>query len=133
MIKAFLSRKYNPTQTTGHLIIFEDDNKIFECKTLEPQNNNNEKSNSCIPTNDYTVKRHISPKFGECFEVQNVVNRSNILIHIGNYRKNTTGCILVGSALYDLNSDGILDISNSSDTFKKLLKLLPDEFILTIR
>ena len=64
--------------------------------TLEDKWRDNERMVSCIPTGHYKVKRHISPKFGECFKVIEVPERSEILIHAGNTHKDTHGCILLG-------------------------------------
>lgn len=65
--------------------------------TLELKWNGNKKRTSCIPTGQYKMVRHISPKFGECFMVENVEGRSHILFHVGNCTADTVGCILVGS------------------------------------
>ena len=64
--------------------------------TLEDKWRDNERMVSCIPTGAYKVMRHISPKFGECFKVIDVPDRSEILIHAGNTHKDTHGCILLG-------------------------------------
>lgn len=64
--------------------------------TLEDKWRDNERMVSCIPTGHYKVKRHSSPKFGECFKVLDVPDRSEILIHAGNTHKDTHGCILLG-------------------------------------
>lgn len=64
--------------------------------TLEDKWRDNERMVSCIPVGKYKVKRHISPRFGECFKVLDVPGRSEILIHAGNTHKDTHGCILLG-------------------------------------
>lgn len=64
--------------------------------TLEDKWRDNERMVSCIPKGKYVIKRHTSPKFGECFKVQNVPDRSEILIHAGNTHIDTHGCILLG-------------------------------------
>lgn len=64
--------------------------------TLEDVWRNNEKMVSCIPKGTYKIRRHQSPKFGECFIVLDVPNRSQILIHAGNTHLDTHGCILLG-------------------------------------
>lgn len=69
------------------------------CVTLEDPWNENQENISCIPVGEYTCKRHNSPRFGETFEVANVVNRSAILFHKGNTEADTKGCILVGSGV----------------------------------
>ncbi len=78
--------------TFGVLCI--DDRPMFV--TLEDKWRDNERMVSCIPKGRYVIKRHKSPKFGECFKVQNVPDRSEILIHAGNTHIDTHGCILLG-------------------------------------
>jgi len=64
--------------------------------TLEDRWFDNEKEISCIPVGKYKIKRHNSPKFGEVFQVCEVPGRSHILIHAGNTKEDTHGCILLG-------------------------------------
>lgn len=64
--------------------------------TLERPWTNNMTDLSCIPEGIYTCKRVHSPKFGETFEVMDVPNRTNVLLHKGNTLDDTHGCILVG-------------------------------------
>ena len=64
--------------------------------TLEDKWLDNEKQISCIPTGKYKIKIHNSPKFGRVFQVCDVPDRSQILIHAGNTREDTQGCILLG-------------------------------------
>lgn len=78
--------------TFGVLLI--DDAPQFV--TAEDLWRDNERQVSCIPTGKYVIRRHTSPKFGLCYVVDNVSDRSNILIHAGNTHKDTHGCILLG-------------------------------------
>lgn len=64
--------------------------------TLEDKWRDNERNVSCIPKGSYIVALHKSPKFGKCYQVVNVPNRSDILIHAGNTHVDTQGCILLG-------------------------------------
>lgn len=72
--------------------------------TLELPDYNNKPRVSCIPTGVYQCKIVNSPKFGAVYGVQDVPNRSAILIHAGNYggdvskgfKTNIQGCILLG-------------------------------------
>lgn len=90
--------------------------------TLELPNINNQRFVSCIPEGEYILKKHISPKFGKCFKVfdnngiDEVCDRSNILVHSGNVVNDTLGCILVG---LDKRKDCVLDS-------RKALRLLMD-------
>ena len=47
-------------------------------------------------------------------------------------RADILGCILVGLASKDINGDGYKDVTSSVKDMKKLLKVVPQEFTLTI-
>jgi len=72
--------------------------------TLELPWKENQSNISCIPSGDYMVKPRVSPKFGETYHVQEVEDRSYILIHQGNFagdkekdlKTHVQGCILLG-------------------------------------
>lgn len=132
-MKAFLSRNLGKHQTTGQFVLIDGDELIFQCKTLEPQYNDNEENNSCIYAGDYIVIPHVSNKYGKCLKITDVFGRSEILIHWGNFRKNTLGCILVGEEFKDIDGDGLKDITNSKNTFNELMELITDDIDLFIR
>ena len=134
-MKLELLRTYdNGVQTEGVLYVINDIGTIiFKCYTLELPYKDNKKRISCIEQGTYQVIKHNSPKFGKCFWLQNVENRSEILIHRGNYHFDVFGCILVGDGLVDLNKDGNLDVTNSVKVMNKLLELLPNKFEMEIR
>jgi len=118
-MRAVLVRCFeNGVQTTGHWLVFHGNNLVFSCATLEPPNNFNIARESRIPSGIYTVKKHISPKFGPCLWVLNVLHRSEILVHYGNFVRDTLGCILVGLRSVDINSDQEIDITSSRTTLK---------------
>lgn len=120
-------------QTLGTMLVVSDyESILFSCKTLELKWNENKRQLSCIPKGKYRVTKWNSPKFGTCFKVHDVEGRTNILIHAGNYKKQTLGCILVGERFKDLDGDRITDITNSKRTLEELLKLLPMEVELYI-
>jgi len=54
----------------------------------------NHRDVSCIPPGLYTFQKRVSKKRGNHFIILNVLNRSEILVHSGNYMKDTQGCIL---------------------------------------
>ena len=64
--------------------------------TLEDRWFDNEKQISCIPAGKYKIRLHDSPKFGKVYQVCDVPERSHILIHAGNTKEDTHGCILLG-------------------------------------
>jgi len=131
-MKAVLSREYTPIQTLGRLVLFDGNKVRLQILTLELPDNGNQKNVSCIPEGKYEVHRIYSPKFGMCFHVQDVPGRSEILIHKGNYNKDTHGCILVGMGHEDINGDGVLDVIESTHALTKLLNIAPDVFELHV-
>jgi len=130
---ATLKRKESDDkQTLGELSISEKGVTVLDCKTLELPWKNNQRNVSCIPVGTYQVLKRTSEKYGKHFHLQNVPDRSMILIHSGNYYTQTQGCILVGSGYEDINQDGITDVKESRLTLQKLYATMPDQFDLTI-
>lgn len=120
-------------QTLGQLFVLNSKDEIqYTCRTLELSWKNNKPKVSCIPSGTYNVIKHNSPKFGNCFWVQDVTNRSEILIHPGNYHKQILGCILVGDDYKDINKDYKLDVTNSKKVMAKLYATMPSKFKLKI-
>lgn len=121
------------TQTLGELTVYEDRVKpIFYCKTVELEVDCNAVRDDAIPFGTYKVKKRKSAKYGWHFHIQDVPNRSLILIHNANYSYQLLGCIAVGKKHIDINNDGLKDVTSSKATMKKLLELLPNEFTLKI-
>lgn len=81
---------------------------------------------SCIPLGQYTTRIKWSNKLGRVFEVQEVPNRTNILVHIGNTTKDTYGCILPG------RYRDYSQVRQSGLALGDILQELPDEFELDI-
>ncbi len=109
--------------TFGQLIDAEQ-NEI--CKTLELGWHDNLPDKSCIPAGTYKMAPRFSPKHGlEVWTLQNVPGRSDIEIHVGNFSRDTLGCILLGSAYEDFGkADG--DITGSKDAFARFMYLMRD-------
>ena len=135
-MKAYLFRILelsNDLQTVGKFILFNDESSLsFECYTLEPPDKDNQKNISSIPRGKYLVDLQDSPKYGaETFTINDVPDRTNILIHEGNFKTDTKGCVVVGEELADINKDGLIDVTNSIKTLNKL-KAKTDRFELQI-
>lgn len=120
----------NGWQTVGKL---EASN--FKCYTLERPWILNKKNVSCIPKGTYQCRYSFSPKFLKyTYEVLNVLSRSAIRIHSGNYFFDIEGCILLGDSYKDINNDGKVDILNSRNTMGKFEELMEKkEFTLIIK
>ncbi len=98
------------------------------CITLELPWLNNHPQTSCIPPGKYHCVAHNSADHPNTWEITNVPGRSEILLHEGNFLKNTLGCILVGDK-FSGSGPVILD---SDNTLNNLRKILPPEFDLNI-
>lgn len=133
-MNAVLTRQPSDTkQTLGKLQLFDATGKmVYECKTLELADRNNERQKSCIPTGTYKITLRNSLKYGRHFMVNNVPGRDTILIHYGNYNSDILGCILVGATYADINGDGFPDVTSSKATLAKLLATAPEGFTLKI-
>ena len=133
-MKAYLNRvNESDKQTLGYLTLYDGLEKVFECVTLELPWVANMKNVSCIPKGVYKVVPRCSPKYKNHFILEDVPNRSTILIHQGNFYTNTEGCILVGSRFGQINNDSLLDITASRRTLSKLLAVTEERgFELTI-
>jgi hypothetical protein len=129
-------RTYRPTSTTGEGKVFdENNNEVFDFKTLELPWKNNERKVSCIPEGEYMVHKlypNAKRKY-QYFHVQDVPSRDSILFHPGNYTRQILGCILPGENHVDLDNDNIIDITNTTATLKMLTAIMPDKFKLTIK
>lgn len=109
---------------------------------LEPPDLINARGKSSIPAQQYICQRHQSPRFGETFIVKDVPGRDLILFHWGNWKRNTEGCILLGSMILKLkNTAGGTasyrdkGVGNSGKTFKEFMQYMKpyNRFHLTIR
>lgn len=85
----------------GVLELFDYDGELlFECYTLERLKEGLESNkNLRIPPDKYNTLWHKSPRFKRFLlnlYSEKVPVTRRILIHVGNYLKNTNGCILVG-------------------------------------
>ena len=140
-MRATLCREYFDKQTQGTLTVYDGDEEVFQCKTLELPDLNNQRGISCIPEGVYDTIPRTSQKYSDHLHITNVPDRSFILIHWGNYagsknprtgQPDIRGCVLVGKDLVDIDGDGIKDITSSKATFKELMKVAPEGFELTV-
>jgi hypothetical protein len=119
-------------QTLGHWILYDDEKVIMNVKALELPDRDNKVRISRIRAGVYCCEKRWSKKYGWHYHVTDVEGRTWILIHVGNYKTDTTGCILLGSDFVDINGDGHLDITNSGNTMAQLNSLAPKTFTLVI-
>jgi len=96
-----------------------------EVFTLEDAWRNNQRRISCIPAGTYKVTPHgwekNTPfKYKRTWRLLDVPNRSAILIHAGNFHKDTEGCVLVGMGLSI--AGGVSMLKNSREAIELFRK-----------
>lgn len=119
-MKLRLFRKiFTKKSAIGELSI---DGKYF-CWTLEdmvrPEGSDKVWGETAIPYGNYQVKLTYSPKFKRITpEILNVPNFKYIRFHIGNFPRNTEGCVLVGEKI------GFNKVLRSRKAFENLMAKL---------
>ena len=109
----------NDKYTIGKLYL----NDTYLCDTLEPPQYVN---HPCIEKGTYRIGYQYSNKFGRNMPfLLNVNGRVGIMIHYGNYPKDTQGCILLGRNL----AKG--SVSNSKQTFQNVNSIIQSVVNLT--
>ncbi|MGR5150171.1 DUF5675 family protein [Photobacterium alginatilyticum] len=78
-----------------------------------------EGSDKRIKSGTYTVMPYSSPKYPNVYELQNVPGRSYILIHSGNYHKDTLGCLMPGKT-WGCVSEKHYYVGNSKAALKEI-------------
>lgn len=119
---------FTNTSTIGKLFI----DGVFECYTLEDTDRHLENRPeaklphiTAIPRGTYTLEYRYSPHFKAYTpHLLDVPGYEYVLIHWGNYAKDTDGCILVGQ------TKGIDFIGHSRDEFAVLMRKLSPAFAL---
>lgn len=136
MIDVYLKRFLDDgKQTLGSLSFVPDGiTELFVCKSLELPWKDNLNNVSCVPKGKYecqwTRSNRLSTAVGHnvfAYEVLSVPNRTGIRIHSANYFFQLLGCVALGDAHKDINSDGELDIIHSGATVEKFAMLLNKE------
>lgn len=145
---ALLSRRYDTKETFGGFFVIDEDRLLAHVKMLELPYLENRPQISCIPPGEYDCERIHHRKYGVCFWIKDVPDRSGIIIHIGNFaaeRKrleralmstkkiDTLGCPMPGLYFDDINGDGVLDVVASTKAMDILRGILPTKFKILIR
>jgi len=96
--------------------IYVDGHKIGH--TLEPPWRQNKTNESCIPPGEYKAfirEKKTSRWDYDVIQLEEVFKRAAVQIHVGNYPRNTKGCILVGKG------KGENAVWNSRDAFNEIM------------
>lgn len=115
-MKLLLLRSYHEKGTNGELFV---NDKLF-CYTIELPWKNNRKNVSCITPGTYDLVKRNSENHGDHLLLENVPNRSLILIHTANNAlEELRGCI---APVTVLTGQGCGDSSRAA--FRPLIKMV---------
>ena len=114
--KIVIERKYKGSDCTSGYVAINGKAKMY---ALEKPWQNNATDMSSIPQGTYKASLRYDHTDQWRIELQDVPNRPNIQIHIGNTTQDTKGCILVGMGLAN---GQMCQLSNSADAYKALKK-----------
>ena len=107
--------------------------------TLERPWLGNERSVSCIPEGVYTMGLRTSPvvqrtsrgSHPQGWEIEDVPGRTFIMIHPGNYVRNSEGCVLIGKGFSWSGPEGPM-VTHSQDSFVVFMDLMESRESWTI-
>lgn len=127
----------NDKQTIGTLMVKENDKVLGMWPTVELPWNDNKHNISCIPTGVYQCSLYHSSHLGETLHIENVPERTGILIHIANAVQELRGCVGIGKFVKYINSDNYIDVASSKLAMRELLNIIKldkfDHIRLTIK
>lgn len=135
-IKLILSRKYQSNETLGTYLVMDGTDILFQCHCLELPQLGNQHDVSCIPEGIYNVIKYSYVGHPNVFYIQDVPDRTGIMIHIGNFATgthvDTHGCQLPGMDFVDIDGNGTLDVVRPDVAMLSLNQFLPNKFKLYI-
>ena len=121
-MNAYLFRRQVTGAVRGVLVL--ETGQTFH--TLELPWQNNRSNVSCIESGEYTAQylpRSNSGKYRKVYHVQDVPDRTGILIHNGNTPNHTRGCVLLGMRPGVLgNQQAVLSSKTAMAKLNKILK-----------
>ena len=131
MIQLTVNRIFsNENKTLSECFITELKNghpeKLAEFKGIELPWKQNQRRISCIPAEKYkaiAVRRSSNGSYA--LWVQDVPNRSEIMVHSANFARQLLGCLAPGKEFMDIDIDGVIDVTNSRAVMKEIEKIIP--------
>lgn len=99
--------------------------------TLERPWHDNKTDISCIPPGRYKIVPYSSEKYPDCYEITGVLGRTKILIHPGNFIKDTRGCILPGLGLHYQSKPMVTYSKKAMDLLRNYLGQAPVDLDIT--
>lgn len=133
MIVELIRRPTTAEGTFGQFIGFDFDFHSIEKPWVDLDGNGHgDPQKSCITAGKYRCEWRLSPKYGWCYEVTNVPERSHILIHACNWEHQLLGCIGIGKGRGVLNGKpAIMQSKQAIKEFHAAMREQPFELHIT--
>ncbi len=119
--------------------VFQNENKtLSECAIMQGRSilttfvgielpwQGNQPNVSCVPPGMYrafAVKRASNGRYA--IWLQDVKNRSQVMIHTANFVRQLRGCLAPGREWKDIDNDGILDVIRSAEVMREIEQHIP--------
>ncbi|SON52944.1 DUF5675 family protein [Vibrio tapetis] len=130
-VKLNLNRTKQMGETTLGKLTIEGVSKSWF--VLEPAGPDSitENSDKRIKAGSYRLLPYSSPKYPNVYELQNVPGRTFILIHAGNYHKDTLGCLMPGK-IWGSVAKSQYYVGNSKSALKEIFSEIVNYKKITI-
>lgn len=129
MIKIICSRIFsneNKTLSNNYIVDGNTNAERLKYKGIELPWKQNQKGISCIPAGIYSaiaVKRYSNNRYA--LWVQDVPDRTQIMVHSANYARDLMGCLAPGRSFRDIDNDGIIDVTDSRLVMRDIESIIP--------
>ena len=110
----------------GRLRLYDaDGGGRFDGWALEPPWRGNQRGVSSIPCGLYDLVHRYTSRRGRHLLVLGTAPRTYILLHAGNWPRDTRGCILPGLRRSDLDGDRVPEVASSRVALRRIVAALP--------
>ena len=115
-----------PDRTLGRLVLYGASGGVrFDGWALEPPWRGNRRGASSIPCGLYDLAHRYTARRGRHLLVLGTAPRTYILLHAGNWPRDTRGCLLPGLRRSDLNGDRVPEVASSRAALGQIVSALP--------
>ena len=115
-----------PDRTLGRLRLYGASGGVhFDGWALEPPWRGNRRSASSIPCGLYDLAHRHTARRGRHLLVLGTAPRAYILLHAGNWPRDTRGCILPGLQRADLDGDRVAEVASSRAALERIVGAIP--------
>ena len=119
-------QEHRADRTLGHLRLYDASGGVrFEGWALEPPWRGNRRGVSSIPCGLYDLAHRTTARRGRHLLVLGTAPRTYILLHAGNWPRDTRGCILPGLKRADLDGDRVPEVASSRVALGRIVAALP--------